>query len=263
METVAYRPVDDDIRGRPTVFQGVVCAFQTLTAIAQTILAVTVIDGKTFPLFTAYTTNRVTMMPEVIKRGDIPIGYLVFSFLWLSALHHFALFFSTNLYLDIIARKCNYVRWFEYCLSAGIMQLAIAMLSGVTDTTKLYMIFLARVMTMLCGLLAEWQPSGQPPKLSLFILGLFPWVQSWLPVMESFIVGTSHNSPPAWVYAILVSMILLDSSFAVAELWWILYEGRKPNADYRISEFVFTTLSLTSKQLLAWLVFGGIASQGK
>lgn len=67
--------------------------------------------------------------------------------------------------------------------------------------------------------------------------------------------GQVNGSPPAFVWAIIFILFGLDATFAVVQYLQQKEIGRFKN--YLHGEYAFIILSFTSKQLLAWINYGG------
>ena len=74
-------------------------------------------------------------MPQSVTEAlyDLRIGPLVGVFLLISALAHFIMASPVGFpwYVRNLRKKINYLRWYEYALSASLMVVIIALLSGV------------------------------------------------------------------------------------------------------------------------------------
>ena len=217
------------------------------------------------------TTNFVTVDELASSEGapvlveaqrslfDINLAYLVAAFFFLSALAH--------LYIATIGRKryetqlgkgMNKARWYEYSLSASVMMVAIAMLSGVSDLSTLVMLFGATSVMNLCGLVMEVhnQTTSKTNWISYVvgtISGLLPWV-----VVGIYFWGAEQYGSggiPTFVYWIYASIFVFFSSFAVN--MWLQYRGKGRWQDYLYGEKVYMVLSLIAKSALAWQIFAG------
>jgi hypothetical protein len=72
-----------------------------------------------------------------------------------------------------------------------------------------------------------------------------------------FAVGVKSGSPPKWVYAIIVIVFLIDLTFAINQ--WLQFKQARAWRGFAKAEFFYIILSLSSKQLLAWINYGGTA----
>ena len=113
---------------------------------------------------------------------------------------------------------------------------------------------------MMFGLIQEQttqHQQGQPDAKSLlpFWIGCVPHAACWAVLFCHFFVGVQHGHAPAFVWAIIFAMFVLDASFAVNQYLQQRELGRW--ADYLFGEWVFALLSASAKLLLALLTFFG------
>lgn len=230
-------------------------------------VAVLILSGKaTFPV----TTNYLTLNTLASKTGnpvlvaasrnlfDINLAYLVAAFFFLSAIAH--LIIATvyrKTYEANLKQGINKARWIEYSLSASVMMVGIAMLSGVYDLSSLIMIFALISIMNLMGLVMEIhnQTTKQTSWLS-YNIGCLAGIMPWVVVVIYFLGATNYGSGvPGFVYWIYGSMFVLFSAFAVN--MYLQYKKIGKWADYLYGERVYMILSLVAKSLLAWQIFFG------
>lgn len=188
---------------------------------------------------------------------DLPIGPAVAAFLYLAALDHglMALPGVAGWYERNLARGINPARWWEYSLSASLMVVLIAMLTGLSDAGALLALFGVNAAMILFGLQMERSnPPGSPvdwrPFLYGSLLGAVPWVVIALQIGYA---QAETGSVPGFVYGIFASLFVLFFSFAVN---MALQYGRVgPWRSYRFGEWGYLVLSLAAKSALAWQVF--------
>lgn len=189
---------------------------------------------------------------------DIRIGPTVAVFLLLASVDHL-LVASPRIvgwYERNLLRGVNLARWWEYSLSASIMVVLIAMLTGISDVAALIAIFGVNAAMILFGLLMETtnrpeQPVDWRPFRYGSIIGAVPWIAI------AFQLGYSQNQTgdvPTFVFVIFVTLFVLFFSFAVNMALQYARVGRW--ADYLYGEKAYIVLSLTAKSALAWQVFG-------
>ncbi len=220
-----------------------------------------------FPVTTTYLTTdslaSTDQAPVLVNATrnlvDVNLAYVIALFFFISALAH--LLIATvyrKKYESNIVKGLNKARWYEYGISASVMMIAIAMLSGVQDLSTLVMIFGATLVMNLCGLIMEIhnQTTTKTSWISYVvgtIAGLGPWV-----VIGIYFWGTNQfgdGSIPSFVYAIYASLFLFFSCFAVN--MYLQYKGVGKWKDYLYGEKVYMILSLVAKSALAWQVFFG------
>ncbi len=172
-------------------------------------------------------------------------------------------------------------------VSASFMRVMIAQLAGITDLHLLVAIFALTATTMTFGWLMELMngkvlttyvvqntteepekdvqtreahntiQTSERPKVNFtpFWLGFIPHMVSWAIVICYFTVSVKRGSPPKWVYAIIIVVFLLDLTFAINQ--YLQFKQVKFLQGFGRAELFYIILSITSKQLLAWLNWGG------
>jgi hypothetical protein len=194
---------------------------------------------------------------EITTLFDFRVGWGVAAFLLMSSAAHLVLAspLGFNWYIRQLESKRNYARWIEYALSSSLMVVLIAILPGITDVSALIALFGVNASMILFGWIMEkYEQPGAPSWLSYWfgvIAGAVPWlaigVYLWSPGSEA--------EPPAFVYAIFVSLFLFFNVFAMNMV--LQYRQSWRWRDYMFGEYVYIVLSLTAKSLLAWQVFSG------
>lgn len=184
---------------------------------------------------------------------DLPFAPLVAAFLLLAALDHLlvALPPVRGWYERDLRRGRNVIRWLEYSVSASIMVVLIAMLTGISDVAALIGIFGANSAMILFGLVMERQPRDAPADWTPFWCGCIAGAVPWIAISVYLIGG---GDAPTFVYAIFVSLFVLFNSFAVNMALNLRRAGRW--RDFLFTERAYIVLSLVAKSALAWQVFG-------
>lgn len=180
-------------------------------------------------------------------------------FLWLSALFHFLIAspLGYRTYIKELAHGRNRFRWVEYSISATLMIVLIALVTGVTDLAALVTIAFANVAMILFGWVMEIvntpdRPTWWSPFWFGSIAGIGPWVAIALYLVLN-VTGEDAQGPPTFVYGILVSIFVLFNCFAVNQ--WLQYRQVGRWSDYLFGEVVYIVLSLVAKSALAWQIF--------
>ena len=162
-------------------------------------------------------------------------------------------------YERCLATGVNSFRWLEYSLSAPLMVVLIAMLTGIADYVALLALFALDAAMIFFGWLMELlNPPDRAASagcLLLFgcVVGAVPWVS--IAVQIGVSAGRGH-APPGFVYAIFVSLFVLFNSFAVNQALQYKRVGRW--RDYRYGERWYLWLTSFAKSLLAWQVFANV-----
>lgn len=230
--------------------------------LAQALLIIALSNDFTLPIVGAYLTGppgSTPAGPEII--WNVPVGYAVAVFLLLAAADHL-LMAAPGIwpwYRDNLARKINYARWIEYSVSASIMMVLIAMVTGVQDVGAVLGIFAANTAMILFGLVMEMRnherrdlPYDWVPFICGCIVGVVPWI-----VVAIQVAGSEDQASgagvPTFVYGIIISLFVLFNSFAVNMALQYGRIGRWKN--YLFGEKGYLILSLVAKTLLAWQIF--------
>ena len=189
---------------------------------------------------------------------EIPTGAAVAGFLLLSALAHAIVCTAWwRRYVEDLGRGRNPARWVEYSLSASLMIVLIAQLTGISDVAALVALFGVNASMILFGWLQEhYERPGDGGWLP-FVFGCIAGVVPWLAIgIYLFSPGSASSAEaPGFVYAIFVSLFVFFNVFALNQL--LQYRARGRWADYLFGERVYIVLSLVAKSALAWQVFAG------
>ena len=211
--------------------------------------------------------------------------------------HTLVLLFFDKLYLKHLRKNINYIRWFEYALSSSVMICAIAALFGMYDLGSHILLFFGNACMNFFGLLMEEMNSwkmvtlkAEEPRLdfydittnrdietsskvngiatnnalangadriywSPFWFGCIAGAASWIVMGIYFFGGPDIAEIPGFVFGILLSYVIFFNTFPINMA--LQYAQVGPWKDYRYGELWYMFLSLASKSLLAWLVFGG------
>ena len=188
----------------------------------------------------------------------IPLGWATASFLLLSALFHFIIAgpgFAK--YGDELRHGRNRFRWVEYSLSATLLIVLIAMVTGITDLAALIAIAFVNVAMILFGWIMEMvNTNEQPTWWTPFWFGCVAGIGPWGAIVTYLIVNVTRDGgerPPTFVYGIIASLFVLFNCFAINQ--WLQYRANGRWADYVFGERIYIVLSLTAKSVLAWQIF--------
>jgi len=194
---------------------------------------------------------------ELFEAFSFPLGFWTAVFLFLSAAAH--LYVGTvgfGRYRTELQAGRNRIRWVEYSLSATLMIVLIAVVTGVSDTAAVIAIAGANISMILFGWLMEVvNPPGRPVYWSPFWFGCVAGATPWVAIAASVWLGVARteNGPPGFVYGILVTIFVLFNCFAVNQ--WLQYRGVGRWRDYAHGESVYIWLSLIAKSVLAWQIW--------
>lgn len=188
--------------------------------------------------------------------------------------------YSTNIEVE----GKNPLRFVEYSISASIMLMCIAFLNGVTDINLIASIAVLTACCQLCGLVVEYIPDNQ---LTLqYILHFTGWIQflcAYGIISHAFFKSIDAEKgiePPPFVYAIVITLFLLYSSFGIVQLselacktrtvcgseeietckkcptWCRNKENTAIGKEYK--EILYVSLSLGAKLTLGMLIFTNV-----
>ena len=180
------------------------------------------------------------------------LGPAVAAFLFLSALAHFVVAGpGWGKYRRDLAAHRNEQRWIEYSLSASVMIVLIAMITGIADIAALVALFGVNAAMILFGWLQErYEEPGGGGWLP-FVFGCLAGIVPWLAI-GIYLIGPTAEVP-GFVYAIFVSLFVFFNSFAINQ--FLQYRRSGPWRNYLFGEAVYVALSLVAKSALAWQVF--------
>jgi len=189
----------------------------------------------------------------------VPLAWATASFLFLSALFHFIIASPWGFpkYASELRHGRNRFRWVEYSISATLMIVLIALVTGITDLAALIAIAFVNVAMILFGWIMEMvNAPDRPAWWTPFWFGSIAGIGPWVAIAAYLAVNLGQDGaqgPPTFVYGILISIFVLFNVFAVNQLLQYRRIGRW--SDYIFGEIVYIVLSLTAKSVLAWQIF--------
>ncbi len=232
---------------------------------AQAVLILVLAGDASLPV----TAEFLTGPPGSGARGttelfELSFGPAVAAFLLMAALDHLAVAsrWLKPAYERNVATGRNPVRWWEYSVSASLMVVLIAMLSGITEATALIAIFGANAAMILFGLVMERvNRPGQEVDWRPFVYGCMVGAVPWIAIALTLAAAEAEGGEvPGFVVAIFISLLILFFSFAVN--MWLYFRRLGPWRDPVFTERAYILLSLVAKSALAWQVFGGVLAGG-
>jgi len=189
---------------------------------------------------------------------DLAIGPAVAAFLALAALDHLlvATPWLVGRYERGLAAGRNLFRWAEYSLSASLMIVLIAMLTGITDVHALVALFGVNAAMIHFGWIVErTSRPGEGANWTAFGFGCLAGAVPWIAIAIALVGAEQDGDVPGFVYGIFVSLFLFFNSFALNMA--LQYRRVGPWRSYLFGEAGFLVLSLAAKSALAWQVFAG------
>jgi hypothetical protein len=177
-------------------------------------------------------------------------------FMFLAAMDHFICWAATDTYTRMILNgSAIWMRWVEYSISASVMNLQIALLSGCDSLSWCILVVMTTAGTMLTGGFAENASTSPFSTRARNMITVFSWLlylSAWNIIAVYFFQNAQHA--PDFVWSIFFCLLALESCFGVVFLIW--YNATTTNSLFR-RELAYAALSLTAKQLLAWLTYSG------
>lgn len=209
--------------------------------------------------FLVYDVATKALVSQTKSIGSVEIGVVAAVFLLLSAVAHAYVLFFWDAYIADINKECNRARWYEYAASSSVMICGIAMLFGCYDVGALVLMFTVNACMNFFGLIMEQMNPSDRKEVDWtpFVFGCIAGVAPWIVVLSYFLGGGNFDQIPGFVYGILFGYFFFFNTFPVNMV--LQYAKYGAWEDYRYGEKVYIVLSLASKSLLAWLVFGGTA----
>ena len=225
----------------------------TLHAV-QGVLMVVLANDFSLPVTAAFMKGPPGSPATTEELFTVPLGPAVATFLFMSAAAHLLIAGPVwAWYRRQLAASRSYARWIEYSLSSSLMIVLIAMVTGIADVAALVAIGGVNASMILFGLLQEhYERPGRPGWLP-FVFGCIAGAIPWIAIGVYLWSPGSSAEPPAFVYAIFVSLFVFFNSFALNMV--LQYQQVGPWRSYLFGESVYVALSLVAKSALAWQVF--------
>lgn len=211
--------------------------------------------------FLVFDEQSETLVEAQRTLFDFPFVWGVAGFSLLSMTFHLLIATVWNKgYIAGLKKGMNVYRWFEYALSASLMIVLIAILSGIFDFSTLLLMFGVTAIMNLMGLMMELhnQNTKKTNWTSYWIgclAGILPWIVIALSFWASATAADNAQGPPTFVYFIWGSMFLFFNSFALN--MFLQYKKLGKWKDYLYGERVYIWLSLGAKSLLIWQIYAG------
>jgi hypothetical protein len=225
---------------------------------AQAIVVALMTNDFSLPVTSTFMSGPPGTAPELQTLFNIPTGWGVFAFLAISSLSLLGIAspLCFSWYKRNLLESRNYGRWIEYFFSSSIMIVLISQICGISDIAALLAIFGINASMILFGALQEKYEKPGKPNLLSFWFGSFAGIIPWIGILIYTIAPGLAATPPAFVYAIIISLFIFFNCFAVNMI--LQYKQVGPWKDYLFGEKAYIFLSLTAKALLAWQVFAAV-----
>jgi hypothetical protein len=224
--------------------------------LAQALAIVALSTDFALPVHGTFMTGPPGAGPaEIHHLFDLRIGPAVASFLLVSAVAHTVLSLpgAFEWYRRNLESQRNDARWVEYSVSASIMIVLIAMLTGIGDIAALIALFGVNASMILFGLVQEHTERPGAGRMLPFWAGCIAGAVPWLAI-GVYLAGPGVDAtPPVFVYGIFFSLFAFFNVFALN--MWLHYRRAGPWRNYLFGESIYILLSLAAKSALAWQVF--------
>ncbi len=229
-----------------------------LIHLAQAIAMLWLSNDFSLPVTRTFLTGPPGTDPSQESWFSVALGPAVALFLFLAAFDHILMAMPgvNDWYNRMLAREQNFARWMEYSISASLMMVLIAMITGVTDFGALLAIFGVNTAMILFGAIQEM--IGRPSKGNVnwwpYIFGCFAGAIPWIIVAVNIWSSEDRGEgPPTFVYGIILSLFLLFNTFSVNMV--LQYKRVGKWRSYVYGEKAYIVMSLVAKSLLAWQIF--------
>jgi hypothetical protein len=238
-----------------------------LVLLAEAVAILVMGKSITIPVVSTYLTTdslasnngAYILAPAIRHLFDVNIRYLVGAFMVLPALMYAlqATAYKAKYQADLDTRS-NRFRWTEFTLSAGLLLITVATLSGIRELSSLLMIFAFSVVVHLACLIAELIAGRDAPILKISYLlavvaGVLPWVAVALTVWGANMYGEA--ALPRYLYGSYAAVVVTCSAMALVTHATLAKRGRFANYEY--AERAYIVLNVLAKSAVAWLIFAG------
>jgi hypothetical protein len=217
-------------------------------------------NGLQLPVSATYATAQPGQALDASRLSTLfsyRLGTAVAVFSLLSASFHFLVASPWGFprYLRELAARRNRFRWVEYSVSASLMIVLIAGITGITDIAALIGLFGVNASMILFGWLMETTSRpGSDVNWTPFVFGSVAGTVPWLAI--GIYLAGAGSGMPTFVYGIFVSIFVFFNCFAINQ--WLQYRAHGAWRDYLHGERVYIGLSLVAKTLLAWQIFANV-----
>lgn len=219
---------------------------------------------------------------DKVSKMSLSLWWLIFGFHILSALFQGYAGLSKDYVFNIKQRGVNPLRFIEYAISATIMLVCIALVSGIDEFYAILAVASLTFVTMMLGLIAELLFDDQlVDPLKTRWIGWIAHLTGWVTMLSAYVgvilkqyfvsLGESDLGPPDWVTVVIFVVFGLYNIFGVTQfvqLWYKypLHLFFKPNCVPKGSglvcgmefnvliEMVYVANSLVTKTLLGWMI---------
>jgi hypothetical protein len=216
-----------------------------------------------------YNGRRGVRTQGQVSLNAIVSMLIAFSFIT-GLVHIFAYARAGPSYQNDVEKGNNWKRWVEYAITATIMIIVIALVSGTGSIDTLILLATSSICCMLCGLMSEATArSNKQVSMLSTVVGWILMVAAFSVILRRFSSIYQQSSEdensegiPGFVWGIIVSMTILYMVFGLIHLvhmkrQWTSTDGVSEVFHLRIEKF-YTVASMVSKILLVVLIASGL-----
>jgi Heliorhodopsin len=207
---------------------------------------------------TTDVNGQAVLAPAVHNLFDLNLAYLVAAILLISAVIRLLVATSgQKTYEKELKKSFSRSRWFEFALVNGLVMVALAIVSGVSDASALLLILALVGFAGFLNYLREINPDIGKLNSWLRLWGgvkaaLIPWLVVGIYVWGARAYGSGL---PAYIYWLDGSLLVLFLAWAWLDFQISYKRGRW--ADYLNVEQGYIILSLITTALLTWQIYAG------
>lgn len=197
--------------------------------------------------------------------GCVPVPWLLLAFAPLTAVFH--MLGATEARIrSVLENDRDGLRWTEYAITAGLMTVSIALISGVWDLNVLIVLSLLNIAVQQLGYDFEVAYRAGLTKTAwrLFAWSSVVFVASWYFIFYSFFNAAVYagSGLPWFVYTVVITLFFINLQFPILvalhrthsnPLRCVNIDLRKP----RTYAIAFMVLSIVAKFTLNWFVILG------
>jgi len=212
-----------------------------------------------------FDPNAETFTPgnrEAFAFKESTVSNMIISFFGITAAFH--LFYAlnpNNLYLAAVKNGNNYFRWIEYSITATMMLVIIAVLSGVKDVQNYFLLVSSAFAMIWTG---QWYETGDKSnRFVSLIVGFVLLAGAFQVILSAFRkriaeARSAGFNLPAWLWMTVIILFIFYASFGFVPIAQSTFGG-----NYRTYEKTYLTLSLASKASLGILVAYGFGQRSQ
>jgi len=201
-----------------------------------------------------YVPNATEYFLEPVLEvySHLSLRLSLFWFEIITSAFHIHNFLRYEEYVNQVQSFTNNLRFLEYAITASIMVVCINVFTSTMNFMQLASQVGFTVMTMMFGSLVQNIPDNdehQKTKQQMHVLGYVPYAGLMMGLGWNYALNVMNESPPAFVHYIFGTQVSLFTSFGFVQFYQ-LYTKK-----YMVGEMAYIVLSLTSKLILAGLIF--------